>query len=82
MADGAATSSVHELLEWVSARQRTYKDAQEAWGTHCPRHSAWEDAIAAGLIEVRRNGSHGSLVALTAAGESQVEASAVEAEAS
>jgi hypothetical protein len=46
------TPSVRELLEWVEARPRSYSDAIEAWGSWCPRHSAWEDALAERLIRV------------------------------
>jgi hypothetical protein len=35
----------------------------EAWTSHCPRLTVWEDAIAGGLVEVRRDG-----VLLTASG--------------
>jgi len=52
-----------ELLEWVARRRRTYADVMEAWGSWCPRHAAWEDALADRLIRVNR----GSVV-LTPAG--------------
>ena len=57
-----------ELLAWVSSRQRTYDDAMDAWRTHCPRLSVWEDALLAGLVRVVREPG-GSRVELTAAGE-------------
>jgi len=66
----APSSSVVELLDWVSASPRTYSETLEAWKTHCPRLSIWEDALSAGLIAVRRTGGGDSLVVLTAAGES------------
>ena len=60
---------VHQLLDWISLGRRTYAETIEAWKTHCPRLSTWEDALAGGLIAVeRRNGE--SLVVLTAAGAS------------
>jgi hypothetical protein len=43
---------MRELLEWVAARPRTYDEAMEAWRSHCPRHTPWEDATIEGLIEV------------------------------
>jgi hypothetical protein len=46
------SASMMELLEWVSARQRTYAEAMEAWRSTCPRHSTWEDALIDELIEV------------------------------
>lgn len=67
------SAPVLELLEWISSRPRTYDEALGVYGTHCPRHSTWENALAAGLIEVRRNGASGSHVALTEAGRSQLD---------
>jgi hypothetical protein len=41
----------------------------EAWKTHCPRLSAWEDAIAAGFVDIIRGAtSSESIVRLTEAG--------------
>ena len=60
-------ASTLELLDWVSTRPRTYSETLEAWKTHCPRLSIWEDALSAGLIAIRRTGGN-SLVVLTAAG--------------
>jgi hypothetical protein len=65
----APNSSVLQLLDWISLRPRTYAETLETWHTHCPRLPVWEDALAAGLVEVRRNGA-GSVVALTSAGTS------------
>jgi hypothetical protein len=39
------------MLEWISARPRTYAEVLEAWRTTCPRLSIWEDACLDGLIE-------------------------------
>jgi hypothetical protein len=65
----APSSSVLQLLDWISLRPRTYAETLEAWHTHCPRLPVWEDALAAGLVEVRWSGAgDGSLVALTPAG--------------
>ena len=41
-----------ELLEWLSARPRTYGETMEAWRTSCPRMPVWEDARDRGLIQV------------------------------
>ena len=62
------TPQVLELLDWVERRPRSYAEAMEAWTTHCPRLTVWEDALAAGLVEVVRNGWEGSSVALTVGG--------------
>jgi hypothetical protein len=62
--------SVLELLAWVSRRPRTYAEAMDAWRTTCPRHSAWEDALLDGFIEVIESTS---MVALTARGQAELE---------
>ena len=43
-----------ELLAWVARRPRTYAEAIEAWRSNCPRLSAWDDALTAGLLRVER----------------------------
>jgi hypothetical protein len=60
---------VHQLLDWVSCGPRTYAETIDAWKTHCPRISPWEDALSEGLIAVERRDS-GSVVVLTDAGAS------------
>ena len=59
-----------ELLIWVASRPRTYEEAMEAWRTTCPRHSVWEDACIAGLIEIVDRGDtmNHSTVTLTPLG--------------
>jgi hypothetical protein len=68
MNDAAAAPPVLELLAWVAERPRTYAEAMDAWRSHCPRLTAWEDALLAGLIQVA-----GSKVALTALGQTALE---------
>jgi hypothetical protein len=51
----APTALVLQLLEWVAARPRTYRDTMEAWRTSCPRLPVWEDALANGLVTVLRD---------------------------
>ena len=69
MATSTVSSPVLELLQWVSSSSRTYAEAMVAWKTHCPRSSAWEDALESGLVAVVRDGVPGeSTVALTDAG--------------
>src|SRR5829696_1446943 len=41
-----------QLLAWVAARPRTYRETMEAWRTTCPRLTIWEDSIADGLVSV------------------------------
>lgn len=60
--------SVLQLLEWIAYDVRTYGETMEAWTTHCPRLTVWEDALTAGLVEVARDGQRGSKVVLTATG--------------
>jgi hypothetical protein len=60
-------SETLELLSWVSREPRSYPEAIEVWGTHCPRRSVWEDALGDGLIQVVRNGRE-SYVTLTPRG--------------
>jgi hypothetical protein len=50
----AVTRATVELLEWLSARRRSYGETIEAWSSWCPRHSTWEDALADGLVRVER----------------------------
>ena len=55
-AAGAVSPLTLEFLTWVDSRRRTYADAMEAWQSHCPRHTIWEDAVADRLIQVQRQG--------------------------
>jgi hypothetical protein len=41
-----------QFLEWLLERPRTYGDTMAAWRTSCPRLSIWEDALAAGLVQL------------------------------
>jgi hypothetical protein len=63
----AVAPSTLELLVWVDGGERTYVEAMEIWGSWCPRHSAWEDALAESLIRV-----HQGRVLLTDAGREAV----------
>lgn len=51
-----ATASVgpltRDFLAWVARRPRSYAEAMEAWRTHCPRFTIWEDALGDGLVHV------------------------------
>jgi hypothetical protein len=62
-----------ELLSWLALRPRTYDEAIDAWGSHCPRLTVWEDALIGRLIRIERNGGSGSTVALTAAGRTALD---------
>ncbi len=43
---------VLEFLAWVAHRPRSYEEAMEAWQSHCPRQTIWEDAIIDGLVKI------------------------------
>jgi hypothetical protein len=45
-------ATTRELLAWVAERPRSYRDTMDAWTSHCPRLTVWEDALAAGLVQV------------------------------
>jgi hypothetical protein len=61
--------AVRELLAWLEKEPRSYADAMDVWGSWCPRHAAWEDALADRLIRVQRGE-----VALTGAGRAALDA--------
>ena len=63
-----------EFLTWVADRQRTYDEAMEAWQSHCPRQTIWEDAIIDGYIQLSSvDMSHDSEVTLTPSGRELLE---------
>lgn len=60
-----------QLLAWVDARPRTYRETMDAWRTSCPRMPIWEDATDAGFVEIADGNGAGfqeSVVRLTARG--------------
>jgi hypothetical protein len=79
----AATAPMLDLLSWVEARPRTYRETIEAWRSNCPRLSVWDDACGERLVEVVRNGGsmNDAEVALTARGRALLGARAFVAEA-
>lgn len=61
---------MREFLIWVSDRRRSYDEAMEAWQSHCPRQTIWEDAIIEGLIQVQPEDlRHSPTVKLTELGK-------------
>ena len=70
--DGQARDRlVRQLAEWTAERPRSYADAMDAWRSHCPALTIWEDALAERFIEVRPvegAGADGAHVRLTLAG--------------
>jgi hypothetical protein len=57
-----------DLLTWLSARPRSYDETIDAWHSHCPRLTVWEDALIDGLIRIERRGTGLSSVVLTELG--------------
>ena len=47
------TPLTRDLLTWIAATPRTYRETMEVWRTSCPRLSIWEDAVDDGLVRVR-----------------------------
>jgi hypothetical protein len=47
------TPLTRDLLAWIAAAPRTYRETMDVWRTSCPRLSIWEDAVADGLVQVR-----------------------------
>ena len=65
------TQLTRDLLAWIAAAPRTYRETMEVWRTSCPRLSIWEDAVGDGLVQVRAGRTE-----LTSLGESVLESAA------
>ena len=59
---------VLDLVEWVLARPRPYRDVMEAWRTSCPRLTIWEDALDLGYVRCAHGDGGGTMVSVTPAG--------------
>ncbi len=58
-----------QFLDWLAHQPRSYQQTMDAWQTHCPRFTIWEDAYDLGLVRVRLASGSGALqVELTATG--------------
>jgi hypothetical protein len=58
-----------EFLDWISSRRRTYSETMEAWQSHCPRMTIWENALMDQLIQVEKSDTnHDPPVILTVRG--------------
>ena len=66
------SAPMREFLEWVRFRPRTHAEAMEAWQSHCPRFTLWEDALEAGLIELEPRGRGSCAVRLSEQGRGLV----------
>jgi hypothetical protein len=59
-----------QFLDWLAKEPRNYAQAMESWRTSCPRLTIWEDALAAGLIQIKAGTSmQQAEVALTPRGK-------------
>ena len=72
----APPALTRELLAWIAARPRTYRETMDAWRTSCPRLPVWEDAFDLGLVTVVRIAEAEPLVTLAAAGRARIEGQA------
>lgn len=64
-----------QMLAWIAERPRTYGETMNAWRTHCPRMSIWEDAISERLVAVSASpggGMNGAAVSLTPLGRGRL----------
>jgi hypothetical protein len=70
------STPVLELLDWLAREPRTHRETIEAWGSHCPRATPWEDAQTSGLVQVTRSrdADGGLAVVLTRRGQAALEA--------
>jgi len=59
VAGASVAANLGQFLGWVAARPRRYGETMEAWRTSCPRLSAWEDAVEAGLVRVAAESGQG-----------------------
>lgn len=48
---GMAQALLLDLVEWVAAQPRLYRETMDAWRTSCPRLTIWEDAVAGGFVK-------------------------------
>lgn len=53
----AADLLLRDFLAWIAREPRSYAETMEAWRSHCPRFTIWEDAIAGDLIAMTRDGA-------------------------
>ena len=64
-----------QLLEWIASGRHTYDDAIQTWRSSCPRHTIWEDALLAGLID--HAGERDAILTLTPRGQAVLRGEAV-----
>ena len=69
----APSAPTLELLSWLAVRTRTYEETIDAWHSHCPRLTVWEDALIDELICIERSGDGRLVVGLTDRGRVALE---------
>jgi D-3-phosphoglycerate dehydrogenase len=70
----APRALIVDLLRWLDARERSYRETMDAWRTSCPRLPVWEDAVDNGFVEIgREEGGDVLLVAITPTGRAFLE---------
>jgi hypothetical protein len=73
----APSAPMREFLVWVDRAPRTYGEAMDAWGSHCPRFTVWEDALGAGLVHIENGVSmDAACVKLTTCGQAALRTTA------
>ena len=70
----ASAALVLDLIEWVGGSTRPYAEVMEVWRSTCPRLTIFEDAMALGLVECRREQDGALLVVATAEGLAHLQA--------
>jgi D-3-phosphoglycerate dehydrogenase len=50
MSDAVVDNLILDLLEWLSARDRSYEEVIEVWRTSCPKFPVWEDVTDRELV--------------------------------
>jgi hypothetical protein len=60
---------VFDLVEWVAARPRQYREVIDTWRTSCPRLTVWEEAVDRGLVRRQSVADGGTVVVATPLGE-------------
>lgn len=58
-----------DLLEWIGAGRRPYREVMDAWRTSCPRLPVWEEANARGFIAHHHKPGAQAMVSVSEAGK-------------
>jgi hypothetical protein len=61
-------SLILDLLEWVGAKGRPYREVMDAWRTSCPRLPVWEEANERGLLEHHHLPGLETMISVSSAG--------------